>query len=87
MERIKNLISPRARRKKLELAGGDTAGMGSAARTFGISLEQLVARLPQGETTQGPRVPFVVRRICEFIYKHGQSSAQMGCLVVSDIPC
>ncbi|RUS70128.1 hypothetical protein EGW08_022112, partial [Elysia chlorotica] len=88
MERIKNLISPRARRKKLELAavggGGDSGGTGSGrtARTFGIPLEQLVARLPGGELSQpGPTVPFVVRRLCEFIYKHGLDN--MGLFRVS----
>ncbi|KAK3797227.1 hypothetical protein RRG08_030453 [Elysia crispata] len=83
MERIKNLISPGARRKKLELAaaGGDTVGTGRGARTFGVSLEQLVARLPPGELAPGPTVPFVVRRICEFIYKYGLDN--MGLFRVS----
>ncbi|GFR78150.1 protein FAM13A [Elysia marginata] len=85
MERIKNLISPRARRKKLEHAAtegaGDTACTRKGARTFGVSLDQLVARLPLTEIQAGPRVPFVVRRICEFIYKHGLDN--MGLFRVS----
>ncbi|GFO23333.1 hypothetical protein PoB_004983800 [Plakobranchus ocellatus] len=84
MERIKNLISPRARRKKLELGGGGGGAGGDSARTgggrtFGVALEQLMARLSPESFSGGgvqsvPRVPFVVRRICEYIYKYGKGN-------------
>ncbi|XP_012943103.1 protein FAM13B [Aplysia californica] len=76
MERIKNLISPRARRKKLDLvSGGGGDGVMSSTvsssvlptpKTFGVSLAQLMDRAPANAT-----VPTVVSRICEYLYRYG----------------
>ncbi|XP_059176028.1 protein FAM13A-like isoform X2 [Physella acuta] len=67
MDKIKNLISPRTRRKKLEYAAGDTGvSIVQAPRIFGVSLEDLMENAPEDA-----KVPPVVSRICEFIYKYG----------------
>ncbi|BFZ02681.1 hypothetical protein BsWGS_05722 [Bradybaena similaris] len=68
MELIKNLMSPRARRKKLELAGGDVGStiIPASPNIFGLPLEELMSKAPPSAT-----VPPVVIRICEYIYKYG----------------
>ncbi|CAG5135337.1 unnamed protein product [Candidula unifasciata] len=68
MELIKNLMSPRSRRKKLELAGGDVGSsiMPASPNIFGLPLEELMAKAPPSAT-----VPPVISRICEYIYKYG----------------
>ncbi|XP_055876846.1 protein FAM13A-like isoform X2 [Biomphalaria glabrata] len=65
MERLKNMISPSTRRKKFQLAGGDT-GTHTTHRLFGVALEELMSKAPANAV-----VPPFVKKICEFIYKHG----------------
>lgn len=73
MDKIKNLISPRTRRKKLEYAAGDTGvNIVQAPRIFGVSLEDLMENAPEDA-----KVPPVVSRICEFIYKYGNCALKI----------
>ena len=75
MEKIKNFISPRTRRKKLDIVSGAcgesvlpstrTGSVISTSKTFGVKLSQLILRCPNST------VPFVVSRICEYLYKYG----------------
>lgn len=72
MDQVKSIISPAGRRKKLELATGDTGGsitMAAKTRTSGIPVKELMARVPASAN-----VPQVLSRICKYIYKFGKES-------------
>lgn len=57
---MRKFVSPRAARKVLDTVN----------KTFGVPLEELLRQMP----ADGCTVPAAVKRICEYIYKHGELS-------------
>ena len=61
MERMRKLLSPGTRKKNL------------SHRTFGVPLEDIVARAPGGS-----KVPYLVSRVCEHIQSRGECTNFTG---------
>uniref|UniRef100_A0A0B6ZR09 Rho-GAP domain-containing protein n=1 Tax=Arion vulgaris TaxID=1028688 RepID=A0A0B6ZR09_9EUPU len=66
MDWMKSLVSPRARRKNLNLDTENSRVLTASHRIFGVPLDKLVTKTLENDT-----VPLVVKRICEHIYKFG----------------